>query len=167
MKETLNRPITLHAARTPKIGVIFVTGIAIGAALTYLFEPRFRSRRQAILRDKTFSFARRSVVLGGKFSRHIRNRLQGLVAVTSDLMMQEGLDSDSKIEARVRSALGRASKHAHTITVAVNDGRVSLRGPLAAHEAGVVVRATERVRGVKRVENFLTPPLSEGTSPMQ
>ena len=81
--------------------------------------------------------------------------------------MQEGLDSDAKIEARVRSALGRASKHAHTITVAVNDGRVSLRGPLAAHEAGVVVRATERVRGVKRVENFLTPPLSEGTSPMQ
>jgi osmotically-inducible protein OsmY len=81
--------------------------------------------------------------------------------------MPEGADSDATIEARVRSALGRATRHAHTITVAVEGGRVSLKGPIAAHEAGVVIRTTERVRGVKGVENLLTPPMSEGTSPVQ
>ena len=167
MKEPLNRYSFLRLGRTPRVGLTLLTGIAVGATLMYLLEPRTRLRRQAILRDKAIRLAHRSVILGNKLSRHLRNRFQGLFAVTVDLIRPEAMDSDDKVAARVRSALGRATRHAHTITVEVQGGRVSLKGPLAAHEAGSVIRATERVRGVKRVENLFTPPIPEGSSPVQ
>jgi hypothetical protein len=167
MKETRTTYSLLRSARTPRGGLLLITGIAVGATLMYFLEPRTRLRRQAILRDKALHLANRSVVMGGKLSRHLRNRIQGLVATTADLMRPEGIDSDAKIAARVRSALGRATRHAHTITVEVQEGHVLLKGPLAAHEAGTIIRATERIRGVKRVENLLTPPMPEGSSPVQ
>jgi osmotically-inducible protein OsmY len=146
---------------------VFITGIAVGATLMYFLEPRTRLRRQALVRDQAVRIAHRSIIVGNKLSRHLRNRLQGVVALTADLIRPQGIDSDTKIAARVRSALGRATKHAHTITVEVHEGRVALKGPLAAHEAGGVIRATERVRGVTRVDNLLTPPMPEGSSPLQ
>jgi hypothetical protein len=167
MKEPLNRYSIIRAGRTPKVGLVFFTGIALGATLMYFFEPRSRLRRQAILRDKAVSLAHRALFTTRTLSRHLGNRLQGLIVTTADLIRPEGVDSDAKIEARVRSALGRATRHAHIITVAVEGGRVSLKGPLAAHEAGAVIRVAEKVRGVRRVENLLTPPMAEGTSPVQ
>jgi hypothetical protein len=167
MKETLKRYSFNPSGRTPRVGFIFLTGIAVGATLMYLLEPRTRLRRQAILRDKAIHLAHRSMIFGGRISRHLRNRAQGLVAISADLLRPEGIDSDDKVAARVRSALGRATRHAHSITVEVQGGRVSLKGPLAAHEAGGVIQAAERVRGVKRVENLLTPPIPEGSSPVQ
>lgn len=149
------------------MGVPFLVGVATGAVLMYLLEPRTRLRRQALLRDKTTSIAHRSVILGSRLSRHMVNRLQGLIAITSDLFRPEGIDSDAKIEARVRSVLGRATRHAHSVAVTVDRGHVSLRGSVAPHEAGVIIRATEHVKGVKKVENFLTPPVEEGQSPIQ
>jgi hypothetical protein len=167
MERPIKRLSLTPSVPSPKAGAIFLTGLAAGAALVYLFEPRTRLRRQAVLRDKTRSFARRSIYLGSKVSRHLRNQLTGVIAVTADLLRPEGKDSDAKIEARVRSALGRATRHAHTVSVAVNQGRVSLRGALAPHEAGIVVRAAETVKGVSHVENLLTPPLTEGQAPIQ
>jgi osmotically-inducible protein OsmY len=167
MRQTLNRYSSLGLRQTPRVGLILLTGVVVGAGLMYFLEPRTRARRQAIIRDKALSLAHRSMIVGGKLSRHLRNRVRGILAITADLVTADTLDSDAKIEARVRSALGRATHHAHSITVAVKEGRVSLKGPLAPHEAGVVIRATERVRGVKRVENLLTPPMAEGTSPVQ
>ncbi len=167
MRQTVNRYSSLGVRQTPRVGIILLTGIVVGASLMYLLEPRSRARRQAIIRDKALSLAHRSIIVGAKLSRHLRNRIQGILAITADLVRSDTLDTDAKIEARVRSALGRATRHAHSITVAVEAGRVSLKGPLAPHEAGVVIRVTERVRGVKRVENLLTPPMAEGTSPLQ
>ena len=167
MEKPIKRLTHTPYAPSPKSGAIFLTGLAVGAALVYIFEPRTRLRRQAVLRDKTRSFARRSVYLGSKVSRHLRNRIAGFIAVTTDLVRPEGIDSDAKIEARVRSALGRATLHAHAVSVSVQRGRVSLRGALAPHEAGIVVRAAEVVKGVCHVENLLTPPLTEGQAPIQ
>ena len=159
--------ISTDLSRARRIGLPFIAGVATGAVLMYLLEPRARLRRQALLRDKTSSVARQYVTLGAKLSRHMRNRLQGLIAIASDLVRPEGIDSDAKIEARVRSALGRATHHAHSVAVTVDRGLVSLRGSVAPHEAGAIIRATEQVKGVKKVENFLTPPVEEGQSPIQ
>jgi hypothetical protein len=167
MQEPFNRYSFLRSRPAPRGGLIFITGIAVGATLMYFLEPRTRLRRQAVLRDQAVRMAHRSIILGSKLSRHLRNRFQGIVALTADLIRPEGIDSDAKVAARVRSALGRATRHAHTITVEVYEGRVSLKGPLAAHEAGGVIRVTERVRGVTRVDNLLTPPIPEGSSPVQ
>lgn len=167
MRQTTERTFQRDPSGAPRIGLTFIAGVAVGAALTYLLEPRLRLRRQALLRDKTVSFAHQSITLGSKLARHTRNRLQGLIAITSDLFRPEGMDSDAKLESRVRSALGRATRHAHSVSVTVDRGRVSLRGSLAPHEAGLVIRATEHVKGVKQVENLLTPPAEEGQSPIQ
>lgn len=167
MQPTTERFFKRASFRSPRIGLIFITGVAIGAALTYLLEPRMRLRRRALLRDKTVSFAHQSLALGSKMARHTRNRLQGLIAITSDLFRPEGADSDAKIESRVRSALGRATRHAHSVSVTVDQGKVYLRGSLAPHEAGLVIRATEHVKGVKKVENLLIPPAEQGQSPIQ
>ena len=166
--ERSTKPFT----RTPSIpssrsGAIFLAGIAVGAVAIYLLEPRTRLRRQALIRDKALSFTRRSLYVGSKLSRHLRNRLTGLIASTTNMIRPEGLDSDTKIAARVRSELGRATRHAHAVSVSVEKGRVSLRGALPPHEAGVVVRAAEIVKGVRHVENLITPPLTEGHSPIQ
>lgn len=167
MRQNYNRYSSLGLKQNPRVGLVLLTGIAVGATLMYLLEPRTRARRQAIIRDKAVSLVHRSIIVGAKLSRHLRNRMQGILAMTADMVRADTQDIDAKIEARVRSALGRATRHAHSITVSVEDGRVSLKGSLVPHEAGVVIRATERVRGVKRVENLLTPPMAEGTSPVQ
>lgn len=167
MQQSTKRSILSGTARTTRIGLPFVAGLATGAVLMYLLEPRSRLRRQALLRDKTSSLAHQYITLGSKLSRHMRNRLQGLLATTSDLFRPEGIDSDAKIEARVRSALGRATRHAHSVAISVDRGHVSLRGAVAPHEAGVIIRATELVKGVKKVDNLLTPPVEEGHSPIQ
>ena len=167
MEQTTKRFTRPGSSRTPRIGLSFIAGLAVGATLTYLLEPRMRLRRQALLKDKATSLAHRYVILGSKLSRHMRNRFQGLISIASDLFRPEGIDSDSKIEARVRSALGRATRHAHSVSVTVERGHVSLRGSVAPHEAGVIIRATEHVKGVKKVDNLLTPPVEEGQSPIQ
>ena len=167
MVQTTKRFSLERTPRPPRIGLSFIAGLAVGAALTYLLEPRLRLRRQALLKDKATSLAHRYAILGTKLSRHMRNRLQGMISVTSDLFRPEGIDSDAKIEARVRSALGRATRHAHSVSITVERGHVSLRGSLAPHEAGIVIRATEHVKGVRKVENLLTAPVEEGQSPIQ
>ena len=167
MEQSTKRFTAAPSIPSPKSGAIFLTGLAVGAALVYLLEPRTRLRRQAVLRDKTISFAHHTLYVGSKLSRHLRNRLTGLIAITTDILRPEGVDSDAKIAARVRSELGRASRHAHAVSVSVDKGRVSLRGTLPPHEAGAVVRAAEVVKGVLHVENLITPPLTEGQSPIQ
>jgi len=149
------------------IGLIFLGGVLVGTTLMYLFDPRTGTRRRVVLRDKTSSTARRYAHLGGKLSRHLRNQFQGLVAVAAGTLRQSGAESDSKIQARVRSVLGRTTPHAHAVDVTVTEGRVCLRGTLPPHEAGFVVRAAELVHGVKKVENLITPPMEPGASPIQ
>ena len=167
MEQFTKRMTGAKRLNSPKSGAIFLSGLAVGAVLVYLLEPRTRLRRQAVLRDKTLSFAHRSLYLGSKLSRHLRNRMTGLLAITSEMLRPAGIDSDAKVAARVRSELGRATRYAHAVSVSVDRGRVSLRGALPPHEAGAVVRAAEVVKGVRHVENLLTPPLTEGQSPIQ
>jgi osmotically-inducible protein OsmY len=150
-----------------RTGLVFLGGVAVGTLIMYLFDPRTGTRRRVVLRDKTSSVARRYARLGARLSRHLRNQLQGIVAVTAGSLRQSGAESDAKIQARVRSVLGRTTPHAHAVDVSVSDGRVSLRGTLPPHEAGFVVRAAELVHGVKKVENLITPPMEPGATPIQ
>jgi hypothetical protein len=56
-----------------------LSGIGLGAALMYLYDPRDGRRRRAIIRDKANSFgndARRALDKG---SKDVKNRAQGLL----------------------------------------------------------------------------------------
>lgn len=167
MKDTTKYTTFAPIYRRSRLGLIFIAGVAVGLGAFYLFEPRSRSRRHALIRDKASSLAHRYTALGAKLARHLRNRVQGVLSIAANLIRAEGIESDPRIEARVRTALGRVTHQAHAVSVSVDQGKVSLRGSLAPHEAGVVIRATEQIRGVKKVENLITAPVEVGQSPIQ
>lgn len=150
-----------------KLGIVFLGGVAIGTTLMYLLDPRAGTRRRIVLRDKTGSFLLRSARLSGKLARHLTNKLGGAVAIAADFARSPGIDSDGKIQARIRSILGRTIAHPRSVDVSVINGRATLRGTLPPHLAGAVVRAAEEVRGVKGVENLIVAPIEEGASPIQ
>ena len=150
-----------------ELGIAFLGGVALGSALMYLLDPRTGTRRRGVLKDKTTSLLYHYGRLSGKMTRHVRNKLEGLVSLTADLVRPSGVDSDAKVEARIRSVLGRTILHPRVVSVTVTRGKASLRGTLPPHEAGAVIRATENIRGVQSVENLLVAPIESHASPIQ
>ncbi len=61
--------------------------------------------------------------------------------------------SDDVVESRVRSVLARSVSHPVAITVRVEQGRVTLGGPVIAREVDGLLRRLRRVRGVRGVRS--------------
>ena len=79
-------------------------------------------------------------------------------------LLQDRSTDDSVLTERVRAALGRVVPDAHAIEVKVRDGCVTLKGPVTQEEVGEIVACTQRVRGVKQVENRLSPHSPVGST---
>jgi hypothetical protein len=158
---------SIRSIWTPGVGLVFFGGLLVGSVAMYLMDPRSGTRRRVVARDRVRSALHRYSLLSGKLLRHSRHKLEGAFAIATTFIRPEGEVSDNKIAARVRSALGRAIPHPRAIGVAVTAGRVTLRGTLPPHQAGLAVLATERVRGVIHIENLITPPLKPEQQPMQ
>lgn len=62
---------------------------------------------------------------------------------------------DELIVGRVRTVIERAVSHPAAIAARVRDGRVTLSGPVLAHEAHDLLRRTVRVAGVRRLHDQL------------
>jgi hypothetical protein len=130
-----------------------VAGVVIGTGLMYLLDSRQGNRRRAVARDKARHALIRGTVLTGKLFRHLRNRLEGLIATASQPLLSEGETSDRKLVERIRSTVGRTVPHPGAVDFAVHSGRVIVRGYLRPHEAGAVIQAVQRVPGVISVDN--------------
>jgi uncharacterized membrane protein len=63
---------------------------------------------------------------------------------------------DQRLEARVRSILGRLTTATSAITVTARSGEVTLTGQVLETELGYVLTGIRRVRGVRRLESRLT-----------
>ena len=135
-------------------GLTLLYGIGIGAALMYILDPDRGARRRALLRDKCVSASNRTQEYVGKMSRDLGNRAQGLVAETRNLFRHEEV-SDEVMARRVKTELGRHPVHARAITVMVEPGRVTLRGPALASEVDTIVSAASSVSGTYEVDNQL------------
>ena len=72
------------------------------------------------------------------------------------LLKDQALD-DSVLAERVRAALVRVVPDARAIEVKVRDGHVTLKGPVTQQEMGEIIACARRVRGVRQVENWLSP----------
>jgi len=59
---------------------MLLVGMVLGAGLMYVFDPQAGRRRQALMRDKAYSWANDAQELAEKKARHLRNKAQGLVA---------------------------------------------------------------------------------------
>jgi len=134
----------------------FASGVAAGAGLMFLLDPERGNRRRAVLRDKAVRAAHKGADAADATARDLSHRMRGIAAESRSRFRRE-TPPDDVLVARVRSKLGRFSSHPHAIKVTAADGRVTLEGPILAHEVDDLLAAVYRVRGVARVENRLQP----------
>jgi len=141
-----------------------ISGMGLGAALMYLTDPQHGRRRRALVRDQFTSLASQTGNAVGPTARDIRNRAQGLVAETTHLFQTEDVP-DVVLEQRVRAKLGRFTSHPSSIEVSSDQGQVTLRGPILAHELEQTLAAVRSVRGVRSVNNQLQAHKQRGDVP--
>src|SRR5262249_16671148 len=127
-------------------------GFGLGASLMYLFDPEQGRRRRALVRDKAVRAAHRAEEGLCKLGRDLSNRPSGLPAEAKGVFAGEEVP-DAVLVERVRSKLGRVVSHPHAIHVQAASGRVSLSGPILAHEVKPLLGCVSSVAGVKGVEN--------------
>ena len=129
-------------------------GIGLGAALMYVLDPDRGRRRRALVRDKLASAANSVPDAVGATARDLSNRARGLAAEAGSLFSSEEV-SDEVLVARVRSKMGRVVSHPHSVEVTASQGRVSLSGPVLAHEVDDLLACVSKVAGVVEVDNQL------------
>lgn len=133
----------------------FAAGMAAGALAAYLLDARLGRRRRRFLIDQLVKAERKTQRALGAAGRDTKHRAKRTSAWVGGLSRQRV--DDTVLEARVRSALGRASSHPGAITVAAHGGVVTLTGPILRDETQPLLARVQRVRGVRAVDNQLAP----------
>jgi uncharacterized membrane protein len=149
-------PETTRPAETSTSAVALLGAAALGAGLTYFFDPARGARRRRLIRDRLVHLRGRADDAIGTTARDVRNRARGLVAEARGRLRRGDVD-DPVIVARVRTVLGRVVSHPSAIDVIAESGRVTLSGPILADEMDDVLVAVDGVQGVEGVENRLEP----------
>ncbi|HXV44731.1 MAG TPA: SRPBCC family protein [Anaerolineae bacterium] len=134
--------------------VTWLYGAGIGAGLMYIFDPERGRRRRALARDQMIRSWRSTGDLIDKASRDLQNRTKGLMAEAKSRIIHEPV-SDVVLAERVRSTLGRVVSHPGALSVMVDQGRVTLAGPILAHEVDRLLVDVATTRGVTDIENRL------------
>jgi len=111
-------------------------------------------RRRALVRDQADHFAHTAPEAINVGLRDLKNRSRGMVAATRRWLVKSYAD-DSVLSGRIRSELGFLSSHPSSIEVTVDNGVVTLRGPILEHEVDRMLQEVGRIEGVKAVENRL------------
>jgi hypothetical protein len=132
-----------------------LAGAALGALVMFMLDPdRGRRRRkqtgQALRRlgTRTESW----LEAGG---RDAGNRWHGLLAQWRRLAGSGTPPDDDVLQARVRARLGRIVTHPHAVTVAAEQGCITLGGPILSHEKPQLLAEVARVSGVREVRDQL------------
>ena len=128
-----------------------------GATIMYFLDPAWGRSRRAWLQQKAGSLARDARHRQDALARHTLNHVQGALHTIHGMVDEAELVDDVVLVERVRTALGRTIANPHGIDVKAFDGRVVLRGPVTPEELAEIVACTERVRGVREVDNRLSP----------
>jgi osmotically-inducible protein OsmY len=158
-------PPPLESSRSGGKLLTALCAASLGAALMYLFDPDNGRRRRAAMKHKGASYARLMRDAEEILARRTLHQVQGALAtIRGRVAPAEAVDDDVLIE-RVRAALGHVIHDPHAIDVKVRDGCVTLKGPVIPDEVGEIVACTERVRGVRQVENRLSPNTGHYASP--
>jgi hypothetical protein len=121
----------------------------------YLVDPIAGRRRRATLRDDVVHLKKVFNATANVATKDTANRMKGVVEEARRFIREERID-DAKLLDRVRTAVGRASSHPN-VEVLVEDGYVTLLGPVVDKEERGVVRAAKSVRGVEGVNNRMKP----------
>jgi uncharacterized membrane protein len=120
----------------------------------YMLDPASGRRRRRTLVDRTSSLVRQSGQATGRAARDLGHRAQGLAAVAGGPFRQQEVD-DVTLAERVRAKMGRVVSHPHAIEVLVQQGQVTLTGPILADEADALLAKVRKIPGVRAVEGRL------------
>lgn len=143
-----------------------LTGIALGAAGTFMLDPQQGRRRRAVLRDKVVRSVREGREFGDAAAKDLRARAQGAAAQMRAL--RGGPVTDEVLVSRARAKLGRYASHPHAVHVTAQGGIITLTGDVLTNEHQSLVRALITVAGVKDVDDRLDVHASpEGISSLQ
>jgi osmotically-inducible protein OsmY len=126
----------------------FAIGMLFGAGAMFLLDPRGGGRRRALIRDKVVRGSRRAREYADKHARDIANRARGAMEeVKARRRDTEGVP-DETIAERVRAQLGHVVSHPGSLEITVNNGVVTLRGPVLSGEIQKIRDRLDETRGV-------------------
>jgi len=128
-----------------------------GAAIMYFLDPAWGRGRRAWLQQKAGRLGRDARRREHALARHALDHVQGALHTIHGVVDGAEDVEDVVLVERVRTALGRTIANPHGIDVKAFDGRVVLRGPVTPEELAEIVACTQRVRGVREVDNRLSP----------
>jgi BON domain-containing protein len=143
----------------------FITGSMAGAAVTFLADPTLGRRRRALLRDAVMHDSKilaRAIIISG---RDTVQRAKGILEQVKDTFTPEEVD-DAVLTDRIRTEIGRVCSHPN-VEVIVEDRRVTLQGPVVAHERRPILRAARSVKGVCGINDRMEPYIPLPTMPTQ
>ncbi len=142
-----------------------VAAAAAGAAAMYYLDPDLGRRRRALLCDKVESTARDACdFLEGK-GRHTVNKARGAIHQARRNLGLQPQPPDHTLHEQVRARMGHIISYARAITVKVNDGRVTLTGPVLTKDQDRLLSGILDLPGVHAVVNKLTPHEKPGDVP--
>jgi len=129
---------------------MFVAGVAAGAGVMYLLDPRGGARRRALIRDKFLQAGRSARMYGGRLARRARNEVLGELEERKAWWRERGehIDDNVLIE-RVRAQLGHVLSHPSAVDVFADNGIVTLRGPVVRGEIRKICDRLDATRGIR------------------
>jgi osmotically-inducible protein OsmY len=146
------------AARGPGTALLACALSAMaGAAIMYFLDPAWGRSRRAWLQQKAGALGRDARRTQDALARSTLNHVHGALHTIHGMVDEAEQVDDVVLVERVRAALGRTIANPHGIEVKAFDGRVVLRGPVTPEELAEIVACTQRVRGVREVDNRLSP----------
>lgn len=132
-----------------------VSGIGVGAGLYYFLHPDRGERRRARLRRQIVRLAHECGEAAERTAHDTGSQWWGLLHTLRSLARGREAVADEALEVRLRAKLGHLVKHPSTLEIGVDDGVVTLRGPVLADEEDELLDAISDIRGVREIKNRL------------
>ncbi|MCP3137699.1 SRPBCC family protein [Pyxidicoccus xibeiensis] len=141
-----------------------IGGMGMGMGLMYWADPRSGRWRRSHLQGRAVHAVHEASAAVGIIARDLSHRTRGLFFESFRKLRARPVD-DLTLEERVRAALGRVCSHPGAIRVSARNGLVVLEGSILVGELKRVVPRLGRVRGVRGVDNRLSPFTEPGSRP--
>lgn len=132
-----------------------LSGLGLGAALMYFYDPERGARRRSLFRDQLVSTMNDAGNAFEPAAEDAANRTRGMLYEARAELTEQDV-SDRVLNRRVRAEMGRWVAHPGSIAVNAHNGTVSLHGPVLEHELDGLLKAVKSVRGVESVDNQLS-----------
>jgi osmotically-inducible protein OsmY len=132
--------------------ISFLKGATLGALAMYWLDPLGGRRRRARAKGRAVRAVHHAEDVAVTTGHDVRNRTRGAIARFRGA--RRPVPDDIVVE-RIRATLGHFCAQPRAIVVAVDEGEVSLSGPVAQDEAEPLLAAVRRVAAVRAVEDHL------------